>query len=210
MVARLDRPEPARIGLLSTLPGMSALTDEAGYTVRREMGKSFSVELIEERFTELPPEMDVLMLAHPPDLSDWQLWQIDQFILRTGRALILVDPAAKTAQGSGPFNMTNRQIRSDLDRFAPVWGVRLSEDAVADSETALSVEADAGEGRTTILQHPLFLAIPPSLMSRENIVTADLSRTVNLGAPGRLLLGDGAPGQRTGRCCRCRRCWQPW
>ena len=196
MVARLDRPEPARIGLLSTLPGMSALTDEAGYTVRREMGKSFSVELIEERFTELPPEMDVLMLAHPPDLSDWQLWQIDQFILRTGRALILVDPAAKTAQGSGPFNMTNRQIRSDLDRFAPVWGVRLSEDAVADSETALSVEADAGEGRTTILQHPLFLAIPPSLMSRENIVTADLSRTVNLGAPGRLLLGDGAPGQR--------------
>ena len=196
MVARLDRPEPARIGLLSTLPGMNALTDEAGYAMRREIGKSFSVELIDEQFTELPPEMDVLMLAHPPELTDWQLWQIDQFILRTGRALILLDPAAKTSQGTGPFNMTNRQIRSDLDRFAPVWGVRLSEDAIADAETALSIEADAGEGRTTILQHPLFLAIPPSLMSRENIVTADLSRTVNLGAPGRLILNDSAPGQR--------------
>ena len=196
MVARLDRPEPARVGLLSTLPGMSALTDEAGYTVRREMGKSFSVELIDEQFTELPPEMDVLMLAHPPELTDWQLWQIDQFVLRTGRALILLDPAAKTSQGTGPFNMTNRQIRSDLDRFAPVWGVRLSDDAIADAETALSIEAEAGEGRTTILQHPLFLAIPPGLMSRENIVTADLSRTVNLGAPGRLVLNDGAPGQR--------------
>ena len=196
MVARLDRPEPARVGLLSTLPGMSALTDEAGYTVRREIGKSFSVELIDEQFTELPPEMDVLMLAHPPELTDWQLWQIDQFILRTGRALILLDPAAKTSQGTGPFNMTNRQIRSDLDRFAPVWGVRLSDDAIADAETALSIEADAGEGRTTILQHPLFLAIPPGLMSRENIVTADLSRTVNLGAPGRLVLNDSAPGQR--------------
>lgn len=196
MIARLDRPEPARIGLLSTLPGMNALTDEAGYTLRREMSKTFTVELIEENFTELPGEIDVLMLVHPPQLSDWQLWQIDQFILRTGRALILLDPAAKTALGTGPFNMTNRQIRSDLDRFGPVWGVRLDEDAIADTETALSIEADAGEGRTTVLQHPLFLAVPPSLMSRDSIVTAELTRTVNLGAPGRLVLNDNAPGVR--------------
>ena len=196
MLARLDRPEPARIGLLSTLPGMNALTDEAGYTIRREMGKTFTVELIEENFVELPGELDVLMLAHPPELTDWQLWQIDQFILRTGRALILLDPAAKTSQGSGPFNMTNRQIRSDMDRFAPVWGVRLSDDAIADTETALSIEADAGDGRTTVLQHPLFLSIPPALMSRVNIITADMTRTVNLGAPGRLILNDSAPGSR--------------
>jgi len=196
MLARLDRPEPARIGLLSTLPGMTALTDEAGYAIRREMGKTFSVEILDENFIDLPAEMDVLMLAHPPELTDWQLWQIDQFILRTGRALILLDPAAKTAQGSGPFNMTNRQIRSDLDRFAGVWGVSLAEDAIADTQTALSIEADAGEGRTTVLQHPLFLSVPPALMSRVNIVTADLTRTVNLGAPGRLILNNGAPGQR--------------
>ena len=196
MLARLDRPEPARIGLLSTLPGMNALTDEAGYAIRREMSKTFTVELIEENFIELPGELDVLMLAHPPELTDWQLWQIDQFILRTGRALILLDPAAKTSQGTGPFNMTNRQIRSDLDRFSEVWGVSLAEDAIADTETALSIEADAGDGRTTVLQHPLFLSIPPGLMSRLNIVTADLTRTINLGAPGRLILSDGAPGQR--------------
>ena len=196
MVARLDRPEPARIGLLSTLPGMNALTDEAGYAIRREMGKTFSVELIEEDFVELPAEIDVLMVVHPPEFTDWQLWQIDQFILRTGRALFLIDPAAKTAQGTGPFNMTNRQTRSDLDRFATAWGVRLDDAAIADTETALSIEADAGDGRTTILQHPLFLAVPPALMSRTNITTADLGRTVNFGAPGRLILNDGAPGTR--------------
>lgn len=196
MLARLDRPEPARIGLLSTLPGMNALTDEAGYAIRREMGKAFSVELIEENFVELPGEIDVLMLVHPPELTPWQLWQVDQFILRTGRALILLDPAAKTAQGTGPFDMTNRQVRSDLDHFASAWGVRLGEAAIADTKTALSIEADAGEGRTTVLQHPLFLAVPPGLMSPTNIVTADIGRTVNLGAPGRLILSDTAPGTR--------------
>lgn len=196
MIARLDRPEPARIGLISTLAGMNALTEEAGYALRREMGKTFTVELIEEKFVDLPAEIDVLMLVHPPEFTDWQLWQIDQFILRTGRALILLDPAAKTAQGSGPFNMTNRQIRSDLDKFASAWGVRLAEPAVADTQTALSIEADAGEGRTTVLQHPLFLSIPPSLMSRTHVATADISRTVNLGAPGRLVVSDSAPGRR--------------
>ena len=179
-----DRPEPARIGLLSTLPGMSALTDEAGYSRRREMGKTFTVELIEENFVELPAEIDVLMLVHPPEFTPWQLWQIDQFILRTGRALILLDPAAKTAQGTGPFNMTNRQIRSDLDQFAPVWGVRLAEDAIADTETALSIEA--------VRRRPNDRVTAPALLGSAartdvaSIVTADLGRTVNLGAPGRL------------------------
>ena len=71
MVARLDRPEPARIGLISTLAGMNALTDEAGYAIRREMGKSFSVELIEQNFVDLPAEIDVLMLVHPPEFTEW-------------------------------------------------------------------------------------------------------------------------------------------
>lgn len=196
MIARLDRPEPARIGLISNLPGMTAVTQEAGYVILREIGKTFTIEPISEDFTALPPEIDVLMLAHPPELSKWQLWQIDQFIMRKGRALILLDPAAKTAQGTGPFNMTDRQIRSDLDAFGDAWGITLGQDAVADTETALSIEAEAGEGRTTILRHPLFLSIPPALMSRENMVTSDLGRAVNLGAPGRLILSDEAPGQR--------------
>lgn len=196
MVARLDRPEPARIGLLSTLPQMRGMTDEAGYTIRREIAKTFEIVQIDEDFTELPGEMDVLMLVHPPELTDWQLWQIDQFILRTGRALILLDPAAKTAQGIGPFSLSDRQIRSDLDHFASVWGVRLDRAAIADAETALPIETDAGDGRITVLQHPLFLAVPPSLMSRDSLITADIGRTVNFGAPGRLLLNDGAPGAR--------------
>jgi ABC-2 type transport system permease protein len=196
MITRLDRPEPASVGLLSTLPGMQSLTDEAGYVIRREIGKTFTIELIDPDFVELPGEIDILMLVHPPELSEWQLWQIDQFVLRTGRALFLIDPAAKTAQGTGPFNMTNRQIRSDLNHFASVWGVRLDYTAIADTETALSIQADAGEGRTTVLRHPLFLAIPPALMSSDNLITSDLGRTVNLGAPGRFLVNDGAPGNR--------------
>ena len=196
MIVRLDQPEPARVGLLSTLNGMTTLGQESGYAIRREIAKSYDLVQIEEDFLEFPEDLDILILAHPPKLTDWQLWQIDQYILRQGRALILVDPAAKVAQGSGPFNLTDRQIRSDLDHFAEAWGIRLSDQAVADTETALAIQADAGEGRTTIVQHPLFLSVPALLMSVENLVTSDLRRSVNFGAAGRFLLTPDAPGQR--------------
>ncbi len=195
LIARLNRPEPARIGLLSTLPGMTMPSNDAGYGILREMRKSFTVELISEDFATLPPEMDVLMLVHPPVMTDWQLWQIDQFILRQGRALILIDPAAKTALGSGPFNMTNRQIRSDLDVFAASWGVSLGRDAVADTQTALTIELASGEGRNADLRHPLFLSVPPALMSRDSPVTADLARSVNFAAAGRLEIDANSPHQ---------------
>ena len=196
MIARLDQPRPARIGLISTLAGMNALAEDNHYVIRREIDKSYTVELIEDDFLELPEDIDILMLAHPPELSVWQLWQIDQFILRSGRALILLDPAAKTAQGSGPFNMTDRQIRSALPLLTERWGVSLADDAVADTETALAVQASAGEGRTTILRHPLFLSLTAEHLSRQNLITAELNRTVNLGAAGRFLLSDEAPGTR--------------
>lgn len=196
LIARLDRPEPATIGILSTLPQMSPVTPEAGWSILREIDKTFTIEPIDEGFVVLPDDLDVLLIAHPPELTPWQQWQIDQFILRNGRALIFVDPASKSAQGSGPLGMTDRQIRSDIPNLLGHWGLTLAQDAVADTETALSIETDAGDGRTVIVRHPLYLSIPPGLMSRESMITSDLARAVNLGAPGRFSLDDSAAGTR--------------
>lgn len=193
LIARLDRPEPPVVGVLSTLQGMSGDGRDSGYTFLQEIAKSFSLEQIDEDFFSLPEEMDVLIMVHPPELNDWQAWLVDQFILRTGRAIILVDPAAKTAQGSSFAGLNDRQIRSDLGRFGERWGITLSEEALADTGTALPIQADAGEGRTTVLRHPLYLAVPPAMMSRDNLITTDLSRTVNFGAPGALVMDDESP-----------------
>lgn len=193
LIARLDRPEPPVVGVLSTLQGMSGDGRDSGYTFLREIAKGFTLEEINEDFFSLPEDMDVLIMVHPPELNDWQAWLVDQFLLRKGRAIIMVDPAAKTSQGSAFAGLGERQIRSDLGRFGPRWGVTLSDDALADTETALPIQAEAGEGRTTVLRHPLYLAAPPALMSHDSLITADLGRTVNFGAPGALILDEDSP-----------------
>ena len=193
MIARLNRPEPPKVGVLSTLQGMSGTGDTGGYTFLQELAKGYELEPIDEDFFSLPEDMDVLMMVHPPEMNDWQLWLVDQFILREGRAIILVDAAAKTSRGSDLASMAGRQVRSDLGPFGDVWGLHLSEEALADTESALPIQAPAGEGRTNVIRHPLYLSATPSLMPTRSLITADLSRSVNFGAPGGLLLDAESP-----------------
>lgn len=184
MIARLDNPEPPRVGVLTTLEGMRGSGEETGYFVLKELARSFRLVEIPETFTELPQDLDALLLAHPPELTDTQAWWIDQFVLRTGRLMVLVDPAAKAAGGGDPFGLGGAAARSDLPRLMRHWGVVLSRDALADAATALPVEARTPDGRIEVVGQPLFLAPPPAMMNREDIVTADLSRAVHFGAPG--------------------------
>lgn len=194
MIARLDNPEPPKVGILSSLPGMRALGGESGYVVLQDIGRSFTVEQIPEDFHSLP-EMDVLLVAHPGPLTVRQEWLIDQFILRNGRAIFVVDPAAKTALSGAMFSATDSLARSGLGRLGAAWGVELAPQAVADAANALTVPVDSFGGRIEEMAHPLFVGVPAETMSREDPITADLMRVINFGAPGALIVNDLPAGE---------------
>lgn len=187
MIARLNHPEPPRVGILSTLQGMTAPDPEGGYTLLKDIARSFEIDPVPEDFTALPENMDVLLVAHPPPLSSRQEWLIDQYLLRGGRAVFLVDPAAKIAVTGDMFGLINELARSGLGRLGRAWGVEMAPDAVADAAFALPVPVETERGVVEELAHPLFLGIPAAAMNREDPITADLMRVVNFGAPGALL-----------------------
>lgn len=190
MVSRLDDPDPPRVGILTTLPGMSAPGGQGGYTLLADIDRSFEIVPISDQFQSLPADLDVLLVAHPPPLSDRQEWLIDQFVLRKGRAVFLVDPAAKTAVGQGLFDMSDAEARSDLGKLGESWGITLSHDAVADAAGALPVPVDTGDGRIEEQAHPLFIGAPAGDMNQDDLITADLTRVVNFGAPGALVVSE--------------------
>ncbi|MEL7481740.1 MAG: ABC transporter, partial [Pseudomonadota bacterium] len=64
-------------------------------------------------------------------------------------------------------------------------GIELSEEAVADAAHALPVNIEE-DGRFIEVGQPLFIGVPRDLMAQDDIVTAPLSRRLNLGAPGAL------------------------
>ena len=49
----------------------------------------------------IPDDIDLLMLLHPKNLSDKQLYQIDQYVLKGGNLFIALDPNARAEAASG-------------------------------------------------------------------------------------------------------------
>lgn len=194
MISRLDDPEPPRIAILSSLAGMSAPDPEAGYTLLRDIERSFETRILPQDFGSLPEDTDVLLVAHPPPLTSRQEWLIDQYLLRGGHAVFLVDPAAKTAVTGDMFGLSNELARSSLGRLGRAWGIELAPDAVADASFALPVPVEMGPGRVEERPHPLFLGIPAEAMNRTDPITANLMRVVNFGAPGALVEGSVPDG----------------
>lgn len=189
MIWRLEQSEPARVGVLSTLPGMRSLTGEDGYAILQEIGRSYRLEQISHDFTNLP-EMDVLVLAQPPVLTPSQEWQIDQFMLSRGRGLFMVDPAAWKGLSGGIFLDPATRVQSDLGQLGEAWGIEITGSAVADASHALTIPVEGPGGRIDQMMHPLFIAVPAHSMNREDPITGDLARQVNFGAPGAVRLSD--------------------
>ncbi len=187
LIDRLDNPAPARIGVLSGLQGMSGGGDEAGYSVLREISESYEIAPISPDFQSLPEGMKVILMAHPPELTLRQSWLIDQFLMRGGRALILVDPASKASLTASVFDVLEPRQRSDLGIFSKAWGVLLSMEAVADVAGALPVNADGGAGRDVVIEQPLFIGASTQDMNHDSVITADLGRAVNFGSAGALI-----------------------
>ena len=183
LISQLDDPAPPKVAVLSSLLAYQLHPTEQGSAfMLREGARAYEIVIVEEGFRALPDDTDVLLMVHPPAMDEWQSYVIDQFLLNKGAALIAIDPVSRAAivqQDGAP-------VASSLGRIARMLGLTEQREAVADSTIALPVNVDIGGGRTMQVGQPLFPAPPPALMSRDDVITSDLSRPINFGAPGRL------------------------
>ena len=185
LISQLDDPAPPKVAVLSSLLAYQLHPTEQGSAfMLREGARAYEIVIVEEGFRALPVDTDVLLMVHPPAMDEWQSYVIDQFLLNKGAALIAIDPVSRAAivqQDGAP-------VASSLGQIARMLGLTEQREAVADSTIALPVNVDIGGGRTMQVGQPLFPGPPPALMSRDDVITADLSRPINFGAPGRLIV----------------------
>jgi ABC-type uncharacterized transport system involved in gliding motility auxiliary subunit len=196
LIFELEHPDRTRVALITSLPMDPAAAANAqgapsGQSVfATEMGRLLSVQKLPQNFTQIP-DADVLAIIHPWALSPAQLYAVDQFILRRGRAFIALDPASMlAAQQSASFNPMSPSspppTSSTLEPLLSRWGVAMSQDVVLDLQGALPVQAQDPNGQTTQAPQPLFFAIPAAQLDRQDLMTAWLNRGVNFGLAGSL------------------------
>ena len=126
LITGLDSSAKAKVALLTGLPmafgpgGQQAMMSGQSqpYMLYQQMQEQVDLHMLEPGFEALPGDMDLLMLVHPPALADDQLFQIEQYMLKGGRALIFVDPHS---EGANP--QAYAPSLSDLGPLLAQWGV---------------------------------------------------------------------------------------
>lgn len=194
LIATLDSEGQKQLTLLTSLPmqfgpgGAQAMMQGRGqpYVLYQQLGDFFKVEDLAEDFTEIPAETDVLMVVHPPELSEEQLFALEQYVLKGGRALIFLDPHAEA--------MNPRATAPNSSSLGPLlgaWGVSMPEGkVVGDGSLAQRVQM-GGYGPDSIKDYVFWLGIRNDFMATNDIVTGSVD-VLNIASAGVLEPVEGA------------------
>jgi ABC-type uncharacterized transport system involved in gliding motility auxiliary subunit len=83
-----------------------------------------SVQTIATDVQVIPPEVEVLLVAQAQNLSDATQYAIDQFVMRGGRLMAMVDPWSEaTAAIPSQTGQPPTDISSNLKKLFDTWGI---------------------------------------------------------------------------------------
>jgi ABC-type uncharacterized transport system involved in gliding motility auxiliary subunit len=194
LLYRLSTPAKPLLGIISSLPldtgsgGMAAALqgNSQPYAIYSELSQSYATQMLDPSLARVPANVAVLMVVHPTSLSAAQLYAIDQFVLRGGRALVFVDPNSELAQAGGGMDpRAGSAPMSDLPKLFHSWGVDFNPGkVVADRALAQRVQLSS-DPRNPVASYPIWLHLTASQFARGDTITANL-QSLNLASAGSL------------------------
>ena len=168
---RLTSPGKKVVGWLGapeTDPG-----GRGGDPLRRELGRLYELQQIEPaKLTKIDDDVETLVVAGPRALPEPARYALDQFIMRGGRAVFLVDHF-EIPEGSLAAVPTESGVHDLLERY----GVRVARDVVG--EPRLNAPAAFSSGFMQFrIAYPWWLRVPGAALDREHPVSARLEGIV--------------------------------
>jgi ABC-type uncharacterized transport system involved in gliding motility auxiliary subunit len=135
LVYELSNPKRPVIGVMSSLPldgdpRMMMMTQGRGpggqpYASTMLLRQTNTVKTVATDAQVIDPDIQVLLVAEAQHLSDATQYAIDQFVMRGGRLMVMVDPwsEAMAAQPS-PTGEPPTDTHSDLKKLFDAWGIQ--------------------------------------------------------------------------------------
>jgi len=192
LVYQLANPKKPVVAWLSSLPMTGGFDPHSGqmrepWMVYSDAQQLFDLRPLDPNTSRIDPEVNVLVLVHPKELSPAAQFAIDQYALRGGHILAFVDPFAEAdtagAEPGNPMASMGADKSSHLTPLLTAWGVKFNPDeVVADRGHALSVTLRQGEQP---VEHLGILGLDKGSFTTGDVVTAGLS-SVNVATAGYL------------------------
>ena len=191
-------PETAREVFLEALDVLvKGMTQEKlDHQGKRFSYKSVPIEVrpLQQDATEIPKDIDVLMLAQADDLTREAAFAVDQFALGGGKVLVLVDPVAEMARvAMGPMGAMMPGSRAGkVDKLLTAWGVAFDRTKVAgDIAYARRVQFGARGPGPRVAEYVPWLVMDKQTLDERDVLSGGIDR-LNFASAGALAKADGA------------------
>ena len=176
-ITRTASTKKTKIGVLSSIPvfgspgmPMMGMPPSPKQVFISELERDFEVVRVSGSSTKIDDEVKVLLVIHPKGLSETTEFAIDQFILRGGKVIALLDSYAYFDLIPTPQGMQPGGSSSNLERLTKAWGVTFeTEKMLAD------LQFMTGKGNRAL---PTLLTLNETAYSPTDIATAQLGEVL--------------------------------
>jgi ABC-type uncharacterized transport system involved in gliding motility auxiliary subunit len=183
LLARLkDSGEKKVLGVLSAFPLSTSATppdfnrneNSGNWLFVDELEKSYTKKELPMETEEIPSDVSLLLVLHPRGITDKTEYAIEQYILKGGKAVIAVDPSAKSdPEKNSPYAQYGMQKASSSNLKNIFEMLELTYDpkkVVVDREHATRVGTSGGS-----VQYPYWLSLDSNSFNKDLILTSQLS-----------------------------------
>ena len=192
-IAHVINPQKANLGVMSGLPVFGQMNpmmmrmgggQQEPWVAITELQRDFNVKQIELTAEKIDDDINVLLVIHPSGISDKAQFAIDQFVLRGGKLVALLDPLS-TVDSRNAMNMQNMLQRaaaggSTLDKLLKAWGLEFDiNKVIADKNYVTPVRrGDSG----TVSPEATWLSLTPEAIDRSDVTTGEIDSLLLIGA----------------------------
>ncbi len=190
LIYELANPDKKKVGLLTSLPlEADPQLQYQPWPILQQISQFFEIASLDSDMEQVPEDVSVLFIAHPKGLKDKALYAIDQYVMRGGKAVVLIDPHNESVRtnpqrppGAGP---------SDLNKLFDVWGIAMDPGVfVGDRNHAIRVSAPI-RGRDTVVDYMSWNQFDKRNVNTDDVVTGQLT-ALTLASAGALSVRDGS------------------
>ena len=169
------------IGLISGLPLVGRVNNSQGnaqyerpFFIYQTLSEFFNVIDLSLKVSEIPENIDQLLIVHPKNLSDVTLYAIDQFVMTGKGVTIFTDPFSEFDNNLSKPESEKDFSNSNLSRLFKSWGFDMKPGMVI-GDTVNGRKVSLGPSNDQkIVTYVLWLAIQQNLLSNTDIITSNL------------------------------------
>jgi ABC-type uncharacterized transport system involved in gliding motility auxiliary subunit len=195
LIYELSNPKRTTVGVMSSLPidgdprsmMMSGGRGPGGqpYASSVLLRETNTVKTVPLDAQVIDPDIQVLLVAEARDLPDATLYAIDQFVMRGGKLMAMVDPWSEAlAAVPSPTGMPPTDTSSDLKKLFDAWGIVYDRTQVIGDLTGAWRVRASDDDRMQAVNYVAWFNIRDGI-NHDDPATADLTQ-ITVAAPGAL------------------------